>query len=849
MTRLRVALRLARRDLAGHRVRSIVAVLLFALPVSLVVGFASMIESFNRDDHTLPLSSVGSVEFAQDGPRVDPSRFDDEPASLHDVVGDDVDSLSAATRQDGEASAGDRSETILLHSVGDPADDSEELIPQGTAILTDSDSYLLGVSTGDTVTIDGTDLTVRTTNNYYGSAVNAADVPHSPDASGLIWYFPTDPTTADHLYGALQANEEEQDRTPAGNGEEFELVWEPESQSERLFDYSSWIRGEGGPSMDGASVPAAIAVAVLGVLLISSVISPVFAVAARRQRRAMGLMSAGGAGPPDLRRIMFAEGVMVGAVGTVLGLALSVGVGAVLTSISGYGDVMWAWDVAIPVVVVAVLCGVTSALIPAIRAGREDPVQALADGGSERMTGFRPRMLTGLLFLVPGIVYTSISSPQSHTFGVTMIGIGIILSSSLLVWLMSRAGPYLPTAGRLAVRDSLRNHHRTVPAVAAVTGVTFLAAVAMSLNPGSTEESSVRDNVAVVDGQVGGDAEIYADDVDRVADALGTRSSHDFSSVTGAEVDGRNTSALVRSPGPPDVHAADGANMSTGYYNSSPRVIDDIGVHDGSLFGIYDDADRADVDRASQAMEDGYAVTTDPSLIEDGRITIDLKEADNQWGYPREDAEPVDTRTVPAVAIPSLHGSISNIGVSMNQATADSLGLDTAYNGTALILDSPVSQIEAAMASTGLWPVNSEAVNVETPAVDGVRAGFAAVSVLLSWILTLGTILLVVLLAATESRRDMATIAAIGAAPGLLRRFSATQALFVSLAGTLTGVAFGLLPALLNSLTSGGVGFLSSTQWIAVGLTVSVGPLLAWVTGQIIGAVTSRDRSPVRRRE
>ncbi|MDN6353730.1 MAG: hypothetical protein L0K02_10605 [Corynebacterium sp.] len=43
-------------------------------------------------------------------------------------------------------------------------------------------------------------------------------------------------------------------------------------------------------------------------------------------------------------------------------------------------------------------------------------------------------------------------------------------------------------------------------------------------------------------------------------------------------------------------------------------------------------------------------------------------------------------------------------------------------------------------------------------------------------------------------------------------------------------------------------GFLTARQWTGVGLTVLIGPVLAWLAGQAIGAATSRDDQVARRR-
>ena len=88
-----------------------------------------------------------------------------------------------------------------------------------------------------------------------------------------------------------------------------------------------------------------------------------------------------------------------------------------------------------------------------------------------------------------------------------------------------------------------------------------------------------------------------------------------------------------------------------------------------------------------------------------------------------------------------------------------------------------------------------------------------------------------------------------GAPPGTLRRFSATQAVSVAAVGTLAGVLTGLLPAALLWLTGDLPGFLTARQWTGVGLTVLIGPVLAWLAGQAIGAATSRDDQVARRRD
>ncbi|HIW92730.1 MAG TPA: hypothetical protein H9870_13840 [Candidatus Corynebacterium avicola] len=855
LRRTGVALRLARRDLLRHKIRTLVGVLLFALPVALVVGFFSMIESYYKGA-TAPLDTAGYVEFqphyepgSPDGPTDAAEWKESTGVTLHEVLGDQADSLSPSIIQEADASQGDRNGEITVRSIEAPADGGDPMVPRGEIQLAGQDAYLLDVSTGDTVTVDGTELTASVTRAWNQSAVNAADITSDSDdvTASITWHYPADATVGTDFNESLSQSESELSTDDYG-------AWlrAPESSSDRLIDLESWSQSYAGSSgyIDAALV--VISVTVLMVLLISAVISPVFAVAARRLRHAMGLLSAGGAAPSDLRRIMLAQGVLVSFVGAALGLLGSVGIGAGLSSFQSSGEFTWAWDVAIPVTVVAVICGITSALIPARRAGREDPVQALADGGSERMTGFRKRMLVGIPFLILGVILCA-ADPDLLVPGVTLLGIGVILSGSLLVWAMSQSGGRLSTAARLAFRDGHRNHHRTIPAIAAISGVTFLAALMISVPFDDPEPNAFEKDVAIVSGSVGGDETIYAREIDTAADKLDATDRTAVSSASGAERGGEELKASVKQPDgyrDPEVYphrVPEGAPY--GPYVRGMSLQQDVAVHDGSAFAAFKDIPTRDVTRAEQALAEGKAVVGDPDLVTDGQVSIDLLGESSVEDSVYESADVEESMKVPAVVIESTSGALGAPLVSISQATAESLDLDVEYISTMLTLEHDVSTLRAILVSSGAWPVKNDFVNVETPGVDGVRAGFAITPVVLSWILTLGTVLLVVLLAATESRRDMATITAMGAPPGMLRRYSATQAVSVATVGTVAGVVTGLLPAAKLWLNGELPGFLSGQQWTGVGLTVVIGPVLAWLAGQAIGAWTSRDDQVARRRD
>lgn len=821
-----VAFRLARRDLAAHKVRTVVALLLFALPVSLIVGFASMVLGYDRDYQNSPISSASSLQFEREESQdTTMETVDAQGAELRGAIGDLADSLSPAILQDSEFSRGDRTVDLTAITVLPSADGTGPEVDSGTVHLNNQTAFLMDAEDGDTVTVDGAELTVVISADYQGSVVSADDVPVNRSAMNVTWYMPHDSERTEEIADAVASSTGEFPSAPSIHNQ----------------------GNSGSTYFDGPATAASLGFLALGILLVSAVVTPVFAVSARRQRRAMGLLSATGASPRDLRLTMLAQGIIVGLIGTALGLVLSVGVGAALISLYGTGSFYWSWIAAALTGAVALICGVTSALVPAIRAGKEDPVQALADGGSQRMSGFRLRMLIGPLFLIPGVVLIAASN-NFVLLGIAVAGIGVVLSSGLCVWLLSRLGNILPTAGRLAVRDSLRNNHRTVPAIAAIAGTTFLAASVLTLSYNTQVQTHYRDNVAVMSTYQGGDESLYTDEIDKIGDRLGALSHHPLADIEYRTVDGSTFNVSLR--------FGDERNASGSYpfYDWA-----DIRVTDGNLFSTYSDIDERTVRTAVDALAEGKAVVSNPDLLDGDELPLDLREYDPYYGYTPDYSDedpgpPDDTLRIPAVVIPGLMGDTGTDQVALSPSTAESFNLEPQYMGEAFLLDSRPSLLAAAGTTMGIWPTNSPNVTVDTPAVDGEQAMWVTIPVALSWLLTLGTVLLVVMLAATESRRDMSTITAIGAGPGLLRRFSATQALFLALPGTVLGVVVGVLPKFSQFIrdllghSEFYSGFLTPSQWLALGLTAVVGPLLAWITGSIIGAVTSQDRSPVRRR-
>ena len=125
-------------------------------------------------------------------------------------------------------------------------------------------------------------------------------------------------------------------------------------------------------------------VMLVGMLEVVLLVGAAFAIAARRQVRDLGLLAANGGAGPDLRRVLLAQGLVLGAVSSVVGVAL--GVAAFLEGVPLWerllGRTMYRTEVDVPTLVVVGLLGivtaVVAALLPAWSMSRLSPVAALS---------------------------------------------------------------------------------------------------------------------------------------------------------------------------------------------------------------------------------------------------------------------------------------------------------------------------------------------------------------------------------------------------------------------------------------------------------------------------------------
>lgn len=209
-----------------------------------------------------------------------------------------------------------------------------------------------------------------------------------------------------------------------------------------------------------------------------------------QRMREIGMLRTLGATRRMVVRSVLLEAVLVGGVGTLLGLALGLALSEGLVKmIASIGVPVGSLQVPAGSILTAVLVGlivtVLGALLPARRAGRVEPIRAVLGNADIRRGPSVRRALLGLALFIPGVLlggrFWFSDSTQGSTLGV--VG-GIALTMAMFVG-MALAAPYVimpfvralalpvrrlsPTAGRLATDAARSNPARTAATAVALT--------------------------------------------------------------------------------------------------------------------------------------------------------------------------------------------------------------------------------------------------------------------------------------------------------------------------------------------------------------------------------------------
>ncbi len=229
------------------------------------------------------------------------------------------------------------------------------------------------------------------------------------------------------------------------------------------------------------------------------VIYNVFSITTAQRQRENALLRAIGASRRQVTSAILVEAVVVGLVGSLLGLAggvgLALGIRALLSSL-GFGipaSGLVLTGVTVTITIVAgLLATLLAAVAPALRSGRVPPVAAMADVAFERVGPTRPRIVAAAIAVVVGVAtIVAVNNGADGMLlgaGVLAIFVGVLLIGPVMAAPIARVvGAPVErvrgVTGAMARGNVQRNPKRTARTaapvligVALVTGATVFAA-------------------------------------------------------------------------------------------------------------------------------------------------------------------------------------------------------------------------------------------------------------------------------------------------------------------------------------------------------------------------------------
>lgn len=593
----------------------------------------------------------------------------------------------------------------------------------------------------------------------------------------------------------------------------------------------------GGGGLDAATLVAGVLVVGLAVFEVALLAGSAFAVGARRQSRSLGLLAATGGTRGQVRSVVMFQGLVLGVVGGLTGVLLGTGVGSLAVYV-----LSTRFDVYLPspdlrplellaLTAVGVLTGLLAAVLPARGAARQDVVAALS--GRRGVIRTRRRLpVVGLVLAGVGagaaVGGGALALAQGGTDGgdtralalaaalilggAVLSQVGLIVSTPAIIGGAARLGRFLPLPPRLALRDAARHRNRSTPAVAAVLGA-VAGSVALTVFVAALSDKDEREyrpslgyGQALLPAASGpGAPPRAAGSLLAAVAAVAPPDSHfDVTSFPADCVDLCTYVSVVATPenrcpldavsaagtvlAPPELDQLAGdprCSNDESVFLSSPFPGPVVGDYDAfvQLLGIESGTARKILDRGGVVVFDRDQVTTQ------GSATLETSAFDQTTG-----ATQVRSVEVPAAYV-QLQGR-GYVSAFVSPAAAAATGVPTAVEATVVQYDVPPDDdteeaITAALARQG----EVGQFQVERGYRDEYGIGLLAL-LFASAAVTLGAAGVATGLAQADARGDLATLAAVGAPPGVRRVLTAFQALVVAGLGALLGTASGLVPML-----------------------------------------------------
>ncbi|MFV8396382.1 hypothetical protein [Corynebacterium hindlerae] len=357
-------IRLAWRDIRKYWGRSLVAVLLFALPVTFFVSFFSVLStSIYLDEH--PENTLTYVQT-------------DSPPG---------DGFSPVFRGYLEGASEGLSTKLWVTALPESAANEDLSIPPaGTIDLPVNPARAIGVDIGDTVNVGGVPVTVHDLHYHRNAIANISDFSSLDSNWWLVEHQP--PTTYLQLFSA--------DPMPPSLGN---------------------IIAHG-------LVTSVLFAPVWGIILIltSGLAAPIFTVAHARMRNTLDLLSCTGARRSAIRLLFLAEGLMLAALGVFLGLLSSWAISEATIQYLLGCSVRWDYHAGALFSAPMILAAAVASQLPLLGGQRRTPPRWVAIPGPVLLLGGIALIFTTAQWLVLGAMLIVMGGALCGLTAVTLLG-------------------------------------------------------------------------------------------------------------------------------------------------------------------------------------------------------------------------------------------------------------------------------------------------------------------------------------------------------------------------------------------------------------------------------------------